>query len=272
MTKINARLPRTIVPNHKHQMVRVGSQFDGGYIIAAPLIDCTDTILTYGLGLNWDFEQKMTQLGHVRKIHCYDHTISKGHLLKRYIKAKIFYKAKPQKYAGFISAYQNYGIFFESESDIKHYKFCVAASDGTGKISVNSTLEKLSPVSDGIFFKCDIEGAEFEIASSIIENAPKFRGIALEFHDVSERLDEVVAICATLQKTHNLDHVHVNNMSKLDANGIPSVIEISMSRHDLKSETSAELLRGFGLESSRDPTALDQPNSPDRPDMAIEYF
>ncbi len=272
MMKTIVRLPILIAPKAKHHMVRVGSQYDGGYIIAAPLIDCTDTILTYGLGLNWDFEQKMAQLGHVRKIHCYDHTISKGHLLKRYFKAKIFYKAKPQKYAGYISAYKNYGQFFESDREFKHYKLCVAAADGTGQVSVNSTLEKLSAYNDGIFFKCDIEGAEFEIANGIIENAPKFQGIALEFHDVSERLDEVVAIITSLQKTHNLDHVHVNNMSKLDANGIPSVIEISMSRYDLKSETSAELLRGFGLESSKDPASLDQPNSPDRPDMAIEYF
>jgi hypothetical protein len=272
MTKTKVRLPDIFRPIHKHQMVRVGSIYDGGYIIAASLISQINDILTFGLGLNWDFERDMARLGHVKRIHCYDHTVEKKTLRKKYIKAKLLYNFKPAKYSTYIFAYQNYEEFFETNPDIKHFKLCVAKFDAAGQISVNSTLDQLSANNKQTFLKCDIEGAEYEISDAIVANAKEFAGIALEFHDVAVRLDEVISIVTALLKTHNLDHVHVNNMSRLDSNDIPSVIEISMSRHDLKPEISDEALRGFGFAYSNDPVELDQPNAPDRPDMTIEYF
>ena len=57
------RLPRALKPHRNKTLVRIGNQFDGGYILAADAVASMQNILTFGLGLDWSFEKSMVEIG-----------------------------------------------------------------------------------------------------------------------------------------------------------------------------------------------------------------
>ena len=46
-----------LIPKHSASLVRLGSKNDGGYLIPENFKNNQDNLLTFGLGLNWDFEK-----------------------------------------------------------------------------------------------------------------------------------------------------------------------------------------------------------------------
>jgi hypothetical protein len=272
MQKITANLPIALKPAQINQLVRLGSVYDGGYILSAGATQNIETILTFGLGLNWDFERDMVRVAKTSKIHCYDHTVTLEKLRRKFIKAKLMRWRKPEKYDGYIRAYEDYQRFFQTREGIKHWQMMVAVDDGVGQTSVSKAIERLSAQTGPVMLKCDIEGAEYEVANAIVAAANQFSIIAIEFHDVAARIAHVLAIMDALGRTHVIDHVHVNNMSKMDAKGTPSVIEVSLSARGLPAAAAPAFFNDHGLKASMDGSVLDQPNAPDRADIAINYI
>lgn len=269
--KIIASLPTELTPDYRNDLVRIGSDFDGGYIIAASLLKDVHRILSFGLGYNWDFERGWESLGAISRIDCYDHTINLGVLRREYIRSVLKYFIKTTKRRQRIKAYRDYQIFLTDNQQVRHFEMMIGNADGGAQSTLGSALGRMGDDSDDIFLKCDIEGGEYDIADELLENAPRFRGIALEFHDLHKRMDEFVAIVISLRKSHFLDHVHVNNLSKFDERRLPSVVELSFSRRDVKAEFTSEFLAVEGLKVVRDGALLDMPNNALRPDVAITY-
>jgi len=49
--------PAASRPDGQRDLVRVGSQCDDGYIFSADMVASAESVLTYGVGLNGDFER-----------------------------------------------------------------------------------------------------------------------------------------------------------------------------------------------------------------------
>lgn len=271
MRKTYANLPAELEPDRLNELVRIGSRYDGGYVIAASLLQRMEYLLSFGLGFNWDFERDVARLTSVERIECYDHTVTPRRLRRVALAARIKYPLHRLKYGARIAAAKDYPDFFAANSKARHHMLMVSASEGTGRATLSQALERLDNPSDGVFLKCDIEGTEYEIAGDVIASANHFIGIAIEFHDVAQRLDEVRAIVEALRQTHFIDHVHANNFGRIDENGVPDVLEISFSRRDTALEGDATWFARAGLKRSRDGEAVDAPNGPDRPDIKITW-
>ena len=77
------------------------------------------------------------------------------------------------------------------------------------------------------FFKNRYRGIEYRILDDLINNSKSIVGIAIEFHDVDLHLEKSRAI----EKIDlDLVHIHANNYSKPNIQGIPTAIELTFAR------------------------------------------
>ena len=63
-------------PIHVTDLIRVGRDNDGGYVIPKSILLKSESLLSYGINKDWSFEKDFNSINPKSKIHCYDHTLS----------------------------------------------------------------------------------------------------------------------------------------------------------------------------------------------------
>lgn len=183
--------------------MRLGSKFDGGYVIAL-LPGDYDCYISAGVFNEESFSRDFINKYNMDKYNSYafDGTIDK-------------YPWEFTKNITFIK--KN----IDSYSDDKH-----------GNLSY--LISKYS----NIFLKMDIEGGEFPWLLSLTEeNLNSFKQIVMEIHGINDdsfncNYDNKINCLQKLSNTHYLVHAHGNNHGKLTGN-IPNVIELTYIRKNL---------------------------------------
>ena len=81
-------LPKFLKPFHisKSNLIRIGPKTDEGYIVDKRIFNKTDTLITYGLNDDWEFEKSFLKKNKNSKIFAYDHTVTKEFWLSRFKK------------------------------------------------------------------------------------------------------------------------------------------------------------------------------------------
>ena len=121
-----------------------------------------------------------------------------------------------------------------------------------------------------LILQMDIEGDEYEIINSIdIKTLKKFRIILIEFHNMHYMLDELVyskiyRSFELLTKYFYVSHIHPNNDTDFAIKDgditIPTLLEFSFIRKDRVKVIDDKL---------KFPHELDQPNNPNKRDIAL---
>ena len=72
-------LPKIFKPykSSKDNLIRVGPNTDGGYVIDKRVIKKIKTLITCGLNDNWEFEKEFLNIIPFCRILAYDHTVNK---------------------------------------------------------------------------------------------------------------------------------------------------------------------------------------------------
>src|SRR5438093_7491500 len=78
-----ARLPKRYEPETGFWMTRLGSRNDGGYVIPAGMPAHVDYLLSFGLGLDCEFEREFDARGKLEAVHCYDHTVTATRVFRK---------------------------------------------------------------------------------------------------------------------------------------------------------------------------------------------
>ena len=65
-------LPILFKPNKKYSLVRVGRDFDGGYLVGKDTILNSDTLVSFGINDDWSFERDFKNINSETKVICYD--------------------------------------------------------------------------------------------------------------------------------------------------------------------------------------------------------
>lgn len=76
-------LPKIFKPNNEYELIRLGSDNDGGYLVEVDSLENSKRLVSFGLGLNWSFEKDFFRLKNC-PIDCYDHTI-KYSMIKKFL-------------------------------------------------------------------------------------------------------------------------------------------------------------------------------------------
>lgn len=257
-------IPRFLKPKKEYDLIRLGQDNDGGYLVEKESINKSNALITLGLGYDWSFEKDFSKK-YKKSIFCYDHTVNYSGIKKlcRKFIASYFFRIFKPKYVlkkkffnqlfKSIFLYRDYKIFFSHNA--KHIEKRIGF--GHGGIMLNeiiNTKKDLSP----IFLKIDIEGSEYRIFDEIIENQKIFSGIAIELHDVDLHLDKIKKFIESLDM--ELVHIHPQNPAFVTEDFIPTQLELTFARNPKIISDEAKI-----------PHHLDQPANPSFPEIELKF-
>jgi hypothetical protein len=264
---------KNLIPIKVNNLIRLGRDNDGGYIIPKSLINNCDGLLSYGINKDWSFEDDFIKRKKNINIHCYDHTLNISSLTKFTIKSIllvflysiIFDRKRLKKSLDGLFIINSYFNFFNKKT--KHFKNRIWDDNEGINVTVNKTISKiLSEGSKNIFIKMDIEGAEFKVLKNLNKIESKIIGLAIEFHDINVRANEFNIIIDSLKKNFYIVHIHGNNYSKIDSiSNFPSSLEITFINKKLIKEKVKNSKEKYPIKD------LDQPNKHSKPDINLNF-
>jgi hypothetical protein len=185
-----------LVPKKCSDLKRVGSANDGGYVIPFNLLNECDSLLSGGIGDNWEFEENFLHLNPAVLIHAYDKTVDQT-----------------------TTAYQQ----MWKRSNCHHFSKHL--------LGIESELELID--SKKTFVKLDIEGGEYRCIDDIVKNSNKIVGMTIEFHNIDDKELQFTNSVKKLQEKYSIVHVHANNFDELPAKfKLPKTLELTLVRQD----------------------------------------
>ena len=233
-------LPRILQPFYCSDLIRIGKNNDGGYLVNKDDITKSKKLLSFGINDDWSFEEHFLSINNCQ-LYGYDNSVNEEMLKSKNLQ-------------------EQHKEFFQGTKH--HISKNVGKYDAEDEISFKTLLKDKD---FDVFLKCDIEGSEYDILDDIIINTKLFSAIVMEFHDINDpaKFNELYNFISKIDQ--KLVHIHINNYTYLEVgNGqsyVPSVIELTFT-----SSTNISLKRNIKL-----PNALDMPNCPNRDDFAIIF-
>jgi hypothetical protein len=246
-------------------LIRVGRNFDGGYVISEALMKQSSVLLSFGINDDWSFEDDFYLKSGVR---CYgfDFSVEKNTFLRRAFEQIRFFfgdmlKRRTIDFKRLRESKHQFGLYFAFRSFIKknHFFSCGLDSYSHGHFkSLDDILKEYLNGAKNIFLKVDIEGYEYVVVNDIVKNKDRFHALAMEVHNMHLEQEKFSDFMKSLETSFYVYHIHANNYgSTTKENGLPDVVEISCIRKDLVHSAS------FYESMSHLPIAgIDFPNNP----------
>jgi hypothetical protein len=190
-------LPKILEPFYCADLIRLGKDNDGGYLVNKEDIIKSTKLISFGIGNDTSFEEDFIKLNDCQ-IDAYDGTI------------------------------ETQLEFFNSPNKKLHFNN-IGHKPGYKKIS-----DLLTKTDKNVFIKCDIEGGEYEILNELIIHSNKLSGMVIEFHDIYEYplfnlLSNFIAkTCLKLIHTHMNNWFYIENPNEY----LPGCIELTFTSSD----------------------------------------
>lgn len=257
-------LPKYFKPKNEYDLIRLGQDNDGGYLVEKKSIENSKSLVTLGLGYDWSFEKDFYSLTK-KPIFCYDHTVNYSAIKKvsrkflfsyifRIFKPKYIFKKNFFKHLfKNILLFRDYKLFFNTKA--KHFEKRIGS--GQGGIKLEKILEDKRDLCP-LFLKIDIEGSEYRIFEEIIKYQDNFTGIAIELHDVDLHLEKIKDFFEKLNM--ELVHIHPQNPAFVTENNIPTQLELTFAKNPVPVSSEIKI-----------PHNLDQPANPNLPEIDLIF-
>lgn len=227
---MHAYLPNFFSYRTAKDLIRVGRDHDGGYLVSQADIENSDFLIGLGIKDDWSFEQHFISLNKV-PVLAFDGSISEAIFRKQLIKAGLR-PYNPKRLLHQLRVYLSYKHFFVGAN--KHVeKFVGLDTLDERYCSLQSILESVQ--SNKIFLKIDIEGAEYRLLETVIKHQHRLTGLAIELHHCDLHLSAIESFIR--QFSLKLVHVHANNNGPIRKDdGLPLVLELSFSAYSQPTE------------------------------------
>lgn len=197
-------------------LVKLGGFIDGSYIVDYRSVLSAKYLISGGVGSNVRFESDFRLINKNLLIVFVDPTTS---LLRMFTRAIYhFFKSDQSGYYSLGEVFNYLGL----------RKFATHIYKYLGKFyNITSLCTELA-IKDRFFLKLDIEGAEYELLNSIVENKGRIYGICIEFHDLNNK-DNILLMKDFVRKLDfNILSVSINELS-MNEFAEPNIIEVSFS-------------------------------------------
>lgn len=188
-----------------HNMIRLGPDLDGGYVLPDDL-DGIDAMFSPGVSDEFGFDSDIARRG--MAVHMADASV-----------------AEPAGLAP--------NMHFES--------LFIGAETKDTLITMQDWVTRHQPGTGDLILQMDIEGAEYPVLPTMSRDLMnRFRIIVMEYHDLHQAVTPdtyamLEQVWTQVAETHAVAHVHINNcghMLDLDGLVVPLVIEVTYLRRD----------------------------------------
>ena len=251
---MKAYLPNFFLFKPAIDLIRLGRDNDGGYLVCQSDIVNSDLLISFGIADDWSFEKDF-KLKKDIEIYAYDASVNEKVFLKRFIKSLVkFYN--PFLAIQSFNTLLDYLRFF-SEHKIHHIKKFVGLNSNNN-IDFHCTLSKiLDDIQyENIFLKIDVEGSEYRFLETLISNQSRISGLVIEMHDCDVHLKKIENFIMNFQL--NLVHIHANNHGEVRLeDGLPLCLELTFSKYCKLGEKPIL------------PNTLDMPNNKDNAEINL---
>ena len=147
--------PSNFKPQGEFNLLRIGGDNDGGYLVESASIEKTEALISMGIGKNWKFEEDFISNKAI-EIHAYDHTVRGAFwpkfFIKRFLSVLIGRFSAPYNA---VTTYKNFLSFFKDRAVLFFEKI---GSQEDGTTNLKKTIKRIKD--QPIFLKIDIEGKE----------------------------------------------------------------------------------------------------------------
>jgi hypothetical protein len=270
-----------IKPIQLNDLVRIGKQQDGGYVIAQRQLDMTETLLSFGINSDWSFDKDfLRKAGEERvSLYAYDYSVSSHILQKRIIKAlfSAVYKfatldfSMAKECVGFAveKTVHPFQCFFTPAKNRYFFKKYLGSHDNDEYISASTIFSThvKSPIKDlSVFVKMDIEESEYRTLPAFKPYYHLINGFAIEFHNLDILGNNFTEIVRELSEYFYVAHVHANNYGGyIYPAMLPRTLEITFINKKLVSGISVDSNSSYPI------PGLDFPCNPKIPDIPIVF-
>lgn len=241
---MKVRLPNFFSIQQATDLVRIGRDYDGGYLVSKSDIEKTDVLVGLGISDDWSFEEDFLSRKIV-PVLAYDASVSDRFFRRNFFKS-LRYIYNPKLIHKRLVTWLSYRKFFYKPNVQHIQKFVGLNSIDNIHCTFADVLNETN--NENIFLKIDVEGSEYRFLQDIIANEERITGMVIELHDVDIHLDKIEEFFNKFSL--NLVHVHANNYAPISAYGdLPLVLELTFSKYSNNS-TECKL-----------PHNLDMPNN-----------
>ena len=253
----------------KTKCKRIGSNFDGGYVIREQDFKLIEKIVSFGMGSNhkdWSFELSFLKEKKIEILY-FDHTVSvRNYLsnifktLRRVIKLRYSFKRLLEE---LLDLYKY--ILLIKFSKINHFKKKICSNPQLPhELNPKQILSNIE--NDKILLKIDIEGGEYDIIDQIIEHNNKIISILIEFHELNKFEEKFEQKIKKLKSNFEIIHLHGNNNDGIITGNLPSTIEVTLVNKKYVNEVKEkEYNYDFPI------NGLDFPNNSSKPDLFFSF-
>lgn len=280
-------------PVYLNDLIRIGSESDGGYVISKQQVQKTNLLLSFGISDNWTFEEDFLKKNEECKLnseercmlYAFDRSVTpfgifRG-LLYQMAGVIIFalcFNFKRVKFHSRMCYYSVNSMFHKSRDEFnnffkeEHHVFIpkyLGQKDDKTFVRFDTFLTKLpdKPNDLSIFIKMDIEGWEYKTLSQILPFVDKVNGVIVEFHKLhicGKEFDDVIDL---LSGHFYIAHVHANNTCGLiEGTDLPILLEITFINKNLVPDSNMRSTQKYPIEG------LDFPNIKKRNDIPLNFY
>jgi len=245
-------LPKIFKPNFLYDLLRIGSKYDGGYLVERQSLEKTEFLLSFGISTNWDFEEDFIRFKNIGFI-AFDGSIDENFWInQKKIAIKKSLKLSFKKLIDYYFIKKKFKSFFNSNN----LKIKYISNTLNNSMTIDQVFQLTK--SNHNFLKIDIEGSEYEILNDIIRYQKRITGLAIEFHNCRLNLDKIIKFIKSISL--ELVHIHANNYDKDHQKNIPNTLEITFAR------------KPVGIAEFKNlPHNLDNPNRLKSPEINLKF-
>ena len=256
---IKAILPKKLNFKTTDDLIRIGRANDGGYLVSTADIIASDCLVGLGINDDWSFEEHFKNLNNVEVV-AYDASVGKKKFL-RDVKKGVLRPWRVRRLARAIKTLIKYQSFFNTKGAAHVEKFVGFDSiECLPRLNYFIHLSEIINNSDkqNVFFKIDVEGAEYRFLKTLLECSEKISGCVIEFHDCDLHLDKIETFVDSFEL--KLVHVHANNFAPIcQKTKLPLVLELTFSKNGTIEKIPVL------------PNSSDMPNNPNEREIELSF-
>jgi hypothetical protein len=204
-------LTKLLKPFNLGNLVRLGGNKDGGYLLSNKSLSKCNFLISIGISYNWDFEKDFLKNKNIENLSiiAYDNSISLKIIKKFSLKNLIIFFIRPSfKTIQRISKFFSYIKTFNRKNAI-HYPLNLAKFNSKKTINLDRIFDNIKNKS--IILKIDIEGSEYLLMNDILKHLSKINVLIIEFHFIQKNKVHFLKFIKNLSKKFYVSHVHINN-------------------------------------------------------------